>query len=167
MIVTGKVSGDEQVIKRLQSIPPSVHAKLLAAVTRLTIELQGYVVRNKLSGQVLKRVTGTLVRSIQPKVVNDANGIIGIVGSRSNESKALKYAAVHEYGFKGVVTVKSHLRMQTMAWGKSITPTQVTVKEHAMKMNIHERSFLRSSLAENADNIRAKIGKAIGEGIKP
>lgn len=165
-MIKGEVSGDEQVIEKLKTIPKTVRARLLETVTRLTIDLQGYIVRRKLSGQVLKRRTGTLAASIQPRVDNDARGVIGIVASRAREGAPLKYARIHEYGFSGPVTVKEHLRMQTMAWGKLIEPRQVTVRQHIMNMNMPERSFMRTSLHENEENIRAKIKKALGDGVK-
>jgi hypothetical protein len=53
--------------------------------------------------------------------------------------------------------------MQTMAFGKAMTPKQVTVKSHQMHMHMPERSFMRSSLKENETKIREALAKAVGE----
>ncbi len=47
----------------------------------------------------------------------------------------------HEYGFNGDVTVKAHLRMIKMAFGKSISPKQVSIKTHTRKVDLPEKSF--------------------------
>lgn len=165
-MINGEVKGDEKVIENLKSMPPKIHAKVSTAVMRLLIDLHSHIVRTKLSGQVLHRRTGTLARSIIKNFQESSTTIIGIVASRASDNKPVVYAAIHEYGFHGVVTVKEHLRMQTMAWGKSITPKQVTVKAHQMTMNMPERSYMRSSLKDLSVRIRADIKKAAQDGAK-
>ncbi len=78
----------------------------------------------------------------------------------------VSYARMHEFGFDGVVTVKEHLRMQTMAFGRSIIPRKVTVKAHEMHLHLPERSFLRSALAEMRPEILNEVKAAINEGVK-
>jgi hypothetical protein len=45
-------------------------------------------------------------------------------------------------------------------------PHEVTVKGHSMKMNVPEKSFLRSSLAENSASIRAEYEAAVKRALK-
>lgn len=68
--------------------------------------------------------------------INDGGGakwngsdIVIIIGSN------VDYAPVLENGFSGSVNVKSFTRMQSMAFGRSITPVSVTVKSHSRKMS--------------------------------
>lgn len=130
------------------------------AVQRSAIDLVGRVIR-KLTDDVLKVRTGRLRRSITYVFREDNSGATAIVGTN------LKYAAIHEYGFKGTVNVRAHARMQTMAFGKPMKePRMVAVREHGMNMNMPERSFLRSALKEGLPTYQANIRKAIVEALK-
>lgn len=162
MKLSGEVIGSSQVIERLKQITPKVRTALQERVQRLTIQLQIHVVRDKLQGQVLNVRTGRLQRSINQAVTSDATSVTGIV------STAVKYARPHEYGFSGTVNVKEHLRTVTQAFGKELKePVTSTVKAHTMKMNLPERSFLRSALADQRGEIVEGIRQAVIEGTKP
>lgn len=56
------------------------------------------------------------------------------------------YAAAHEFGYVGAVTVKEHVR-KTKKGGAA------TVKEHERKVNIPERAPIRTGIAEHADQM--------------
>lgn len=154
--------GDEEVKARLEKLGPDTHDKVVRAVQKLTIDLQAKVVGEKLSGQVLKTRTGTLRRSITQRVEDNGSSIIGIVGA---DMSTAKYAAAHEYGFTGTVEVREHVRRITQAFGRPITPREVLVASHSMRMNIPERSFLRSSLSEMEPDILAGLNEAVQEAI--
>ena len=104
---------------------------------------------------MLKNRTGTLRRKIHYTVTESANEISASVGVK------LAYAAAHEYGFDGVVTVKEHLRLVKMAFGRPIAPVEATIGAHTRHMHLPERSFLRSSLRENAASIRDQLAAAV------
>lgn len=140
----------------------AIHSKLmqnavLVAITRLTIKLQGMVKQDKLSGQALNVRTGNLRRSINQKVeVDSATGPAGTVGT--NE----KYAPPHELGFRGEVQIREHLRTIKMAWGKPLSePVIAQVRAHTKRMNLPERSFLRSALADIQPEITPTIEKEV------
>jgi hypothetical protein len=63
--------------------------------------------------------------------------------------------------------VPAHQRMVTMAFGKRITPRVTTVRAHMVRMNLPQRSFLRSSLRDMAPEgiamIRATLMECIAE----
>lgn len=163
--ITGRVVGDKAVVARISSIVPSVRQSLTRAMLRITIDLQGYVVKNKLSGQLLNRRTGTLAASMQHKVVSTSEGVVGVVGSRVNAGAPLKYARALEDGFTGTVNVREHLRMMTTAFGKAVKdPHKITVGAHSAHRNIKARHYLSSSLAERRDAYLDQIEKAVGEG---
>lgn len=139
--------------------------KLLDTLTdkiqRLTYTLLRIVKADKLTGQVLNVRSGRLRRSINAKMMGQGTAKVeGKVGTN------VVYARSHEYGNHETVTVKEHLRMQVKAWGRDIEPKKVTVPAHSMKMNLPERSFLRSALAEMDDQIKREIKSGITEAVK-
>ncbi|KWI90192.1 hypothetical protein WM08_15160 [Burkholderia ubonensis] len=161
MNIDGQVKGESQVIARVNRIVPNVRNALVERVQRLVIQLQAHVVADKLSGQVLNVRSGRLRRSVNQAVVTTETTVTGIV------STPVEYAAAHEYGFRGVVTVKEHVRQVTMGWGKPLTtPVTATVRSHPMKMNLPEKSFLRSALADQREDILRGIREATAEGAQ-
>ncbi|WP_208448829.1 hypothetical protein [Burkholderia cenocepacia] len=156
-----QVKGESQVIARIGRIVPNVRNALVQRVQRLVIALQVHVVADKLSGQVLNVRTGRLRRSVNQAVTATDTTITGVV------STPVEYAPAHEYGFQGVVTVKAHLRQVTVAWGKPLaTPVNATVREHTMKMKLPEKSFLRSALADQREDILRGIREGAAEGAQ-
>lgn len=141
-MIKAELHGDAEVVAKLNSYAPRIREELRVGIGRLALKLARKVQREKLSGQVLKVRTGRLRRSVNDIVVDEGEKVSGIV------STPVKYAPPHEYGFSGTVTVKEHLRTIKQAFGRAITPRQITVSEHKAKMNLPERSFLRSALAE-------------------
>lgn len=160
MKLSGEVIGSSQVVERIKSITPRVRSAVVERVQRLTIKLQTHVVADKLQGQVLNVRTGRLSRSIQQAVTDSGTSVTGIV------STAVKYGRAHEYGFKDTVNVKAHMRTIKEAFGKPLkSPVEASVSAHTMRMNLPERSFLRSALADMSEEIRQGIREAVGEGL--
>jgi HK97 gp10 family phage protein len=160
-VITGYVIGDAQVIAKLKELPQKTQQSLTRAITKLAIELQSKVKQDKLSGQVLKRRTGTLSRSINREITETANAVTGQVGTN------VEYAAYHEYGFHGTQQIKEHLRTIKQAFGRPIEPRSVTVAAHSRKVDYPAHSFLRSALHDMDATIRAGIADALHEAIKP
>jgi phage gpG-like protein len=154
-MIEGQVLGTE-VIKRFNAAPAGVLAAVHVAIQRLSITLENKV-KDKLNGQVLKVRTGRLRNSITNAVQTQGQQVTGIV------STAVSYARVHEYGFTGTEQVGAHLRLIKQAWGKPITPREISVRAHSRKVNLPARSFLRSALREmDASGAIAKgINKAV------
>lgn len=165
--IHGVVKGEKNVLARLGEVTPAVRTQVERTILRIVIDLQSNVVRNKLSGQLLKRRTGTLAASIQHKVVSTSDTITGIAGSRVTSGAPLKYAPPLEDGFNGAVTVKEHLRNVKQAWGKPMqNPRAVLVKAHQAQRNIKARHYMRSTLDENRDRYLEMIDKAVGKGAR-
>jgi len=142
-MIDGKILGDDKAIAALLSIPRAAESEMRATVGRNALKLQRLVMAGKLSGQVLKVRTGNLRRSIDSEIFEQSGAVIGKVSTN------VKYARVHEYGFHGTVTVKGHMRKVKQAWGKRLaTPVVANVKAHSRNVNLPERSFLRSALAD-------------------
>jgi phage gpG-like protein len=91
--------------------------------------------------------SGDLQRRIKSGVAETNNTVVGWLANN------MAYAAVHEYGFKGSVTVKAHIRQR----GKTV----FTVRSHTRQMNIPMRKFLKPGITENMDRIRDIIRESI------
>ena len=152
--------GDDKVIANLKGMGPKVVAAGKASITRSTMRVLAKA-KQKVSGEVLKNRTGTLRRAINFRVEDAGGRIVGTVGIK------LRYAAAHEYGFKGTVTVRAHLRTMKVAWGRPVKqPRKIEVGAHTMKMNLPERSFLRSSLRELRSDIIADMQASVAKAVQ-
>jgi phage gpG-like protein len=155
---TIRIDGDKAVIAELDEMPGRVHDALRATIQSLVIKLMAIVQREKLQGQVLRHVTGKLSASIEEEVTENPQGIVGRVFSNGTAP----YAAIHEFGYQGAEAVSSFTRMQTMAFGRPMNPPkEVVVGAFVRQMNMPERSFLRSTLTEQAEFIEKSITDAV------
>jgi hypothetical protein len=125
------------------------------AMQRIVFRVMEISVDNKLSGQVLRRRTGTLARSVaqSPRVYSSADGVvIGTVGTANiigDDGRApVKYGALHEWGGTYEAQVREHMRAQKQAFGRPVAPRQVSVRAHIRRGVLPERSFLRSALSD-------------------
>jgi phage gpG-like protein len=122
------------------------------AVTRFMVNAPGASGRNNSTGVgSLRRITGRLSRSfVTPQemvfeVNIDGDRVIVEFGSK------VEYAAVHEFGFSGSVTVPGHTRTITQAFGRPIAPRQVQVRSFVKNMNIPARPYLAPAI-DNQNN---------------
>ena len=162
-MIAAELIGAERVVAFLELLPQKAMAAIKADVSRLAITLLRKVQEEKLSGQVLKNQTGTLRRSINQRVeVFGQQAVVGSVGTN------LSYAAAHEFGFKGPVNVKAHMRLVKKAFGRTVkNPEEHPVRSFTRQMNLPERSFLRTAMAEMAPEIRQGLEAAIQKELKP
>jgi phage gpG-like protein len=141
--IKGTIIGGKAVIKNLNSFHEKLHAELLRTVTKLGAQLE-LLVKQKLSGPVLKAPTGNLKGSINTKIEDTKTAITASVGTSVG---AIPYARIHEYG--GTILPKNgpYLVFKTPdgAWHKV---TQVVMPE---------RSYLRSSLGDLEQTIEKQI----------
>jgi phage gpG-like protein len=149
--------GNNVVAQKFLAMSPKVYASVGKAMRKFSIDLQRHVMADKLSGQVLNRVTGTLRRSITQKIDDMGDGFVGTVGTN------VKYARVHEFG--GVVSVKTHLRRIKQAFGRELKEEKL-VQVRAHTANYPERSFLRSALNDMTPEFKERMERAAKEGVK-
>jgi len=153
-MITAKITKGEDLGKKFRDTIPNIQGGVQKEIMRLALKMTGKVM-GKLSGDVLRVRTGRLRRSIHPEW-DFRQGYSGAtVGTN------VEYAAIHEYGFSGSVQVKSFQREMTKAFGKPISPTQVTVRAHTRNINMAERSFLRSTLREMNSEITDSLQVAV------
>lgn len=152
-MITGIVIGGEAAVARFERMPGKLRDELKKGIARATLLVQRQSKEQKLSGQVLNVRTGRLRRSINTRVTEQATEVTGIVGTN------VKYARPHEYGFHGIVSVRAHLRTSKLGGVHE-------VKQHAREMNVKERSFLRSALADERQAIRSEFEKATQRALR-
>lgn len=151
MKIYATVVGDEALLLRIKSYPAKFQARLAKKVERLAIRFQARVKSRKLSGQVLNNRTGTLRRSINYRIYSNSRQVLAVVGANT------PYAAIHEYGFRGNQSVRAFLR--------TIKGKAQRVKAHTRKVNMPERSYLRSTLDEMRSEILTDL-RSIGKELK-
>ncbi|MGN6383653.1 MAG: hypothetical protein ACTHMK_13705 [Dyella sp.] len=154
------VVGQDSVVRVMTAVAEGMRARLVTVQQRNGFDIQQYVQTQKLSGQVLNRRTGRLRNSINSLVQEGPGSVSAQVGT------GVSYAKIHEYGFQGTVQVPAHTRMQTMAFGHPMQARLVNVRAHPMRVNLPERSFLRSSLREKAPEAIERIRVAVRELIE-
>ena len=142
---------DDHAVKGwLTAMPDKVRQRLEYHVNLMAQKLLSHVVRDKLMGQVLNRVTGALGRSIQETVTTTATSVTGKVYSAGD----VVYGRIHEYG-------ETVTRRVSQAWGRPMKNPRDVVFHYP------ERSFMRTSLADYKDEIIQHIKQGVAEGLQP
>lgn len=132
----------EALLARLKGNAEALQGVMRSVVSRLGIEVQTSVKEDKLTGQALSVRTGTLRRSINLRVTEDAAGVVASVGTN------VVYGAIHEYGYQGAMTVRAHTRGNH------------SVRTHTRQVNLPARSFLRSTLQDMTPHIQTTLREA-------
>ena len=158
-MITAYLVGDQQVLERLRALPDEINSDLLRAITQLGIELQRDVQQDKLSGQVRSSRSGSLKSSIDLRVDQNGDAITANVFTES------RYGGAQEYGFAGTVSVRASLRRIREAFGRPIAEKTISVRAYDRRMDLPERSFLRSALEDMTSAIRDKVEAALGEAV--
>jgi hypothetical protein len=135
-------------------------------------------IETKLLGQVLRRRTGTLIRSIA------ASPKAGVASERSVAATFgtnLGYGIAHEEGFQGEVTVREHYRRRLgRPLAYSIATREVSkrgrrgakerakagtilVREHKRRENIRARHYLRRTVREERRRFEEIVTSAFEE----
>lgn len=125
-------------------------ADLKTEITRIAVDVSAHVKDKKLSGQALKVQSGRLRRSINFRVAESSTGVEAKVGTN------VEYGRVHEFGFSGTVNVKEHMRKGKQAF---------KVSAHTRRVNLPERSFLRSTMTDMRAGIDQRIARVVGQSI--
>lgn len=159
----------DEAIRRLKLVSPEgLRPGMRAAANAISALLTRKVVVKKLLGQVLKRQTGTLIRSITANrfVEDTPAGIATGIGTN------LGYGIAHEVGFKGTVqrptsTVRAHTRKTRRGTQKVRAHER---RAHTAKLVLRARRYLRSTVTEqkpNADAIALKALQILASGRVP
>jgi phage gpG-like protein len=141
----------------LAAMPERIRDALADKANSLAAKLQAKI-QQKLSGDVLNRKSGALARSIYA-TIDDAPADVSVTLATSAD---IKYAAIHEYG--GMIPPHQIVpdKAKALAFlvgGKQAFAARVNLPAIAMP----ERSYMRSSLAEMAGEIRDELSEAVAE----
>jgi len=144
----------------LAAMPDRLRDALSSKANRLAAELQ-VKIQQKLAGTVLNTKSGALARSIAA-TVDDSSANVSVSIATSGD---IKYAAIHEFG--GTIPPHEILpdKARALAFaigGKQVFAARVNLPAIAMP----ERSYMRSSLAEMADEIRDELSEAVVEAMQ-
>lgn len=150
-LIQAVVVGGDELAARLDQGAQGFVLALQDGIGRAVLRVQGRV-KDKLSGEVLQVRTGRLRRSITEVVETSGDRVEGTVGTNA------EYAAIHEYGYTGPVNVMESLRTSKLG---NVFP----VRAHVRNVDMPERSFIRSALAELQPDIRAFIEQAVSNQI--
>jgi phage gpG-like protein len=142
----------------LADMPARLRDALAAKADVLAGDLQAKI-RQKLSGTVLNAKSGALARSIVATLDDSADRVSVRVAS-----VGVKYAAIHEYGGTipphEIVPDKAKV-LAFLVGGKQAFAARVQIPAVTMP----ERSYMRSALAEMADEIRDGLAEAAMEAV--
>ena len=149
------VTVTDTITDRLAAMGDAVRAALMEATQSLSDQL--------VSAAAARLPSGPLAESIEATI--DSNAAHATVGS------ALPYAGALEYGFAGTEQVRESLRLQSIVFGKPMSPRDVLVRAHAREVNIPGRAYLSGALAEMQDDISdaysSAVESALAEGQGP
>lgn len=179
-MITGTVSYDLREAAKVIGVPekdvPAISRRVARAFLNVLVRR---VVKTKLTGQVLNRVTGTLIRDVtaSPTIRKAGDVIVGTMGT------SLAYGAAHEEGFSGTVSVpahevkahkiKAHTRRQWTSAGRGggsigksvkVRAHQVrahTRRAHTKVLNLRARRYLRSTFNELLPEVGDMAGQAL------
>ena len=158
-MITAYLVGDVQLLERLRALPGAINSGLLRGIAQLGIELQRHVQQDKLSGQVLRSRTGSLRSSISLQVDRSGGAVTASVFTDS------RYAGAQEYGFAGTVSVRASLRRIREAFGRPIAEKAISVRAYDRRMDLPERSFLRSAVEDIPPAIRDEVEAALAKAV--
>jgi phage gpG-like protein len=141
----------------LAAMPERIREALTAKANVLAAELEAKI-QQKLSGEVLNRKSGALAGSITTTMEESSAG----VSVRIATSDDVKYAAIHEFG--GAIPPHQIVPDKAKALAFVIGGKQTfAVRVQMPTVMMPERSYMRSSLAEMADEIGDEFTRAVVE----
>jgi phage gpG-like protein len=143
----------------LSAMPERIRDALSAKAGTLAAALQAKI-QQKLSGGVLNMKSGALAGSIGVTIDDASTGVC----VRLATSPDVKYAAIHEFG--GVIPPHQIVPDKAKALAFAIGGKQVfAARVQIPTVMMPERSYMRSSLAEMADEIRDGLSEAVVEAM--
>ena len=155
-------NNDQKLIAFFEQSTPRIMDAVEKAINLAMADLQAYIQRDKLQGQVLKshKNGAGLAGSINVRFERDSMSIGGYVGT------SIVYAKIHEYGFNGSESVRAYTQTRTQAFGNPTRPYTVNVRNHERLMVMPARPYMRPSLEEKKEAIVQRVRDAITEALK-
>jgi phage gpG-like protein len=156
-VISARLVGADALAARFEAMPARLASVLAQEASRLGDELRAAVERN-LSGGVLQQRSGRLASSIVVAVEQNGAAVSATLGSD------VPYAAIHEYG--GVIPAHQILPKSARALAFPWQGRERFFRRVEMPpVQMPERSFLRSALAEMEPEIRAAMAGAASRAV--
>ncbi len=146
--------GSEDVIKRLKDKLPELEKLILQRFSK-RIESRVSVDLKRGRWGILSGGNGRTGRLANSVWSDTAGSEYAEVGAGSN----VNYAAVHEFGFAGVVQVRAHTRSKV--FGRDAKNGPFTVPAHSRRVNIPGKHYTRKSIE---DFFRSGLSDRIASG---
>ncbi len=159
-VVFDQLSGENQVLARLDAFPNELQERLRPTVERIIADMLSRVQ----SAEPVR--TGALVDSTRSFVDVNDKGMRGRVRILSPPGKGGQhniYAGALEYGAHAHITVRAHGQNLDHVFDQEMSPQQVMVSAYQRDVNITERRFLRDALADFASEFEREVQLAIVE----
>ena len=139
----------------LATMPERIAAALTTKTSALAAELYAKI-QQKLSGDLLNPKSGALAGSIGVTIADETAGISVRIGVSAD----VKYAAIHEFG--GTIPAHEVLPDKAKALAFLVGGKQTFAARVLMPtVTMPERSYMRSSLAEMADEVKDEMAGAV------
>jgi phage gpG-like protein len=160
------ITASPNLASALKALKPEATLRaIVKGMKRGTMLITAAVQKERLTGkgpfapslQRLGVVTGRLrqsVRGTDPQL--SGSTVTTSIGSN------VKYAAAHEFGFKGTVKVRAHEVTMTKLFGRKLkAPLRFTRLASSRKVNIPERKPFRAGINENLPKLEAEIEREV------
>jgi phage gpG-like protein len=159
-VITLTLTGADRVDARWAGFPARIRQGLEQAITQLGDDLAARV-QQKLGGEVLRRRSGRLASAQQAVVTSDGDGVSVAVGF---DAQAVPYGAIQEFGGTTrahLIAVKAARALAFNVGGRLVFAKSV---QHPGSV-LPERSFLRSSLADMAEEGGDALAASVQEAV--
>jgi phage gpG-like protein len=155
-----KLTGADDLVQRFNNLGADVQASLLATSQTLAAGLQAHVQQDKLSGQVLNRLSGDLAASIAATVeIGD-----GVVTANVFCVDPPPYAAILEFG--GVIPAHEVRPVSAEALSFMLDGRRVFAKvAHIPDVTVPAHPYLRASLQDMAAEITTELQQAVARAL--
>ncbi len=153
-MISVKINLSDEQLRRVADDPAPFGSALFSGMTDVKNYLTNYIITNKLSGQVLNRVTGTLQRSMEEgAIVEQTAPAAARLVFRLLDPKALSYGRLWEFG--GTIPGYIHHNL----FGRGITAVMP-------ERTVAARPYTAPSISESLDVIRRLIAAPLVEAFK-
>lgn len=139
--------------KRIANVTPGSPA-IHNALTRIGLYVSSLAKINVRKKNLID--TGRLINSIRYEFFKEGN-VEGVqIGSFN-----VPYAHVHEFGYRGQVSIPAHVRRIDQVYGRSIPEKSINIRAHSRQMNIPARPYLRPAVKRATPYIIDELRKSL------
>lgn len=151
-----EVIGQENVLRMMMAIKDGARPMLVETMHKAAYVMQAYVQDQKLSGQSLRRVTGTLRRSIFERTEESGTSVSAATGTNVAYAKSLEYGAAPHV----ILAVRAKM-LSFIVGGKRVFAKQVN--HPGNRAYYFMRDTLNETAPANIERIRKSMAALIME----